>query len=70
MAEESLIEQIRQRAYEIWLGEGRPHGRDRMHWLRAEGEFREKFSPEQSDKAVLPKKVTGSRKRQGPRRKD
>ena len=49
MAEEHLIEQIRQRAYEIWLGEGRPHGRDRMHWLRAEGEFREKVGGAQSD---------------------
>jgi hypothetical protein len=29
---------IARRAYEIWEGEGRPHGRDREHWLRAEAE--------------------------------
>lgn len=27
---------IRQRAYEIWEAEGRPHGRDFDHWNRAE----------------------------------
>ena len=69
MAEENLVEQIRQRAYEIWLGEGRPHGRDRMHWLRAEGEFRQKFEPAQSA-AVPREKPGGSRKGQSPRRKE
>jgi hypothetical protein len=38
-------EQIRQRAYEIWEREGRPHGRDEEHWRMAVdelvGEFRE-----------------------------
>jgi hypothetical protein len=28
-------EQIRQRAYEIWEREGRPHGRDAEHWRMA-----------------------------------
>ena len=28
-------ERIRQRAYEIWEREGRPHGRDAEHWRRA-----------------------------------
>jgi hypothetical protein len=36
-----LTEAIRTRAYEIWLNEGCPHGRDRIHWLRAEAEVRE-----------------------------
>lgn len=35
----SLEERIRQRAYEIWEQEGRPDGRDREHWLRAEAEI-------------------------------
>jgi hypothetical protein len=39
-----LTESIRQRAYEIWLSEGCPDGRDRIHWLRAEAEVREKFN--------------------------
>jgi len=26
---------IRERAYGIWLAEGRPHGRDLAHWRRA-----------------------------------
>ena len=44
MAEDDLIEQIRRRAHEIWVNEGCRHGRDRIHWLRAEAEFREKFA--------------------------
>jgi len=27
---------IRDRAYQIWLSEGRPHGRDEAHWQQAE----------------------------------
>ena len=30
---------IARRAYEIWEEEGRPHGRDRDHWLKAVEEF-------------------------------
>lgn len=26
---------VARRAYEIWEDEGRPHGRDREHWLKA-----------------------------------
>jgi len=29
---------IRQRAYEIWEAEGRPHGKEHEHWRRAEQE--------------------------------
>jgi hypothetical protein len=28
-------EKIRRRAYEIWEQEGRPHGEDMKHWLKA-----------------------------------
>jgi hypothetical protein len=38
-----LMASIRRRAYEIWEQEGRPEGRARIHWLRAEAEFREKM---------------------------
>jgi hypothetical protein len=44
LTERDLIEAIRQRAYEIWLAEGCPHGRDHVHWLRAEAEFRERIA--------------------------
>lgn len=32
-------ERIRARAYALWVEEGRPHGRDREHWERAEREL-------------------------------
>lgn len=34
-----LDEAIRQRAYAIWESEGRPEGREREHWSRAEAEL-------------------------------
>lgn len=30
---------IRERAYGIWIAEGRPHGRDLAHWQRAKHEL-------------------------------
>jgi hypothetical protein len=30
---------IARRAYEIWEKQGKPHGRDREHWLQAEAEL-------------------------------
>jgi len=30
---------IRERAYEIWVREGRPHGRDAEHWQKAQAEI-------------------------------
>jgi hypothetical protein len=32
-------DQIRERAYLIWVNEGQPHGRELDHWLRAEWEL-------------------------------
>ena len=46
MPDDTLMQQIRQRAYEIWLGEGCPQGRDRIHWLHAEAECRERLAAE------------------------
>ena len=43
MIDPNLMTRIRQRAYEIWEDEGRPDGRERIHWLRAEAEFRERL---------------------------
>ena len=35
-------EQIRQRAYELYLEGGREAGREKEHWLRAETELNQK----------------------------
>jgi hypothetical protein len=32
---------IRERAYGIWIEEGRPHGRDLAHWQRAHHELQQ-----------------------------
>jgi len=34
-------EKIRQRAFELWYGQGRPDGRDREHWEQASREMEE-----------------------------
>jgi hypothetical protein len=36
---------IRERAYQIWVREGCPHGRDFEHWLQAEVELTAETSP-------------------------
>src|SRR3712207_2082078 len=33
------VDRIRQRAYELWDQDGRPHGQDMEYWLRAEAEL-------------------------------
>jgi hypothetical protein len=38
VARDPVDEAIRRRAYEIWESEGRPDGRDREHWSRAQSE--------------------------------
>ncbi len=32
-------DQVARRAYEIWEAEGRPGGREREHWVRAEADL-------------------------------
>ena len=34
-----VTDRIRERAYQIWLAEGQPHGRDKEHWAQAEREL-------------------------------
>jgi hypothetical protein len=43
MIDPNLMAKIRRRAYEIWQSEGCPVGRDHIHWIRAEAEFRERL---------------------------
>lgn len=35
----TMPDRIRDRAYQLWEAEGRPHGRDQAHWLAAEREL-------------------------------
>jgi hypothetical protein len=39
-----LLEEITQRAQQIWEEEGRPEGRAEEHWLRAEAELAQRSS--------------------------
>ena len=53
-----LTERIRQRAYEIWESEARPHGRALVHWLRAELEIGEVSKSRKSAKRPAKPSVT------------
>jgi len=52
------LARIRDRAYQIWVVEGRVHGRDDVHWQRAEREIAEedrKSGAKTSGAAVRPR---------------
>jgi Protein of unknown function (DUF2934) len=51
------IERIRQRAYELWVAEGRPHAKDIDYWLRAEQEI--------ADAGAAPAAAEGGRANEG-----
>lgn len=36
---QDIIQRIRERAYALWEGEGRPNGRSEAHWQQAEAEI-------------------------------
>jgi hypothetical protein len=38
-------DQVRERAYLIWVDEGMPHGRELDHWLRAKWELQREPNP-------------------------
>ena len=44
---------VRERAYEIWISEGRPEGRDLDHWRRAEWELQSEGANAGHDEAGL-----------------
>ncbi|GAA3079677.1 hypothetical protein GCM10010520_28450 [Rhizobium viscosum] len=66
---------IRQRAYEIWEQEGRPHGEDLKHWLQAfqeiaasvetDGQSAKKPRSRKATTADLPAKSKGATKAKG-----
>ena len=43
---------IRERAYTIWEEQGRPDGRDREHWFRAESEINSTTGPHDKPSAA------------------
>ena len=44
LADPPVVEEIRQRAYEIYVGCGGTHGSDLDDWLQAERELEEKYN--------------------------
>ena len=53
-------DQIRQRAYQIWEREGRPHGDDLKHWMQAFQEIAENAQPSTLKPARATKMTTSS----------
>jgi hypothetical protein len=47
MRDTELEQRIRERAFQLWIEEGKPHGKDREHWERAEREVKEPSPPTQ-----------------------
>jgi hypothetical protein len=43
---------IRERAYDIWQREGRPHGRDAEHWRKAAAEIEAESRPRPEPETV------------------
>lgn len=72
MGDIDLTERIRQRAHEIWEEEGRSHGRDLIHWLRAETEVHEGLKaqgptgklPKATRKRISPSRATAKSRKQ------
>jgi hypothetical protein len=56
-------QQIRERAYAIWEGEGRPMNRADAHWLRAEAEIAREEARPNGATAPMPKRAASAKKR-------
>jgi hypothetical protein len=48
---------IRERAYSIWEGDGRPEGRHLDHWFRAERDLEQRYLVDTSALVRLPHRV-------------
>jgi hypothetical protein len=68
MSSSNAAEKIRQRAYEIWEAEGRPHGRQMEHWLHAEAECQQASAPPQEQKPAPVRKHKARSKHAAKRR--
>lgn len=49
-----LKQRIRERAYQIWLEEGKPSGRDLAHWELAKAEIAAKTTTKEGEKPPVP----------------
>jgi hypothetical protein len=56
---EGFEERVRQRAYQIWLEEGRPDGRDKEHWERAKAEIEQHQQEQDSGASREPPPIPG-----------
>ncbi|MEX0696950.1 MAG: DUF2934 domain-containing protein [Dongiaceae bacterium] len=65
MISANIYDRIRERAYSLWEREGRPHGRQMEHWLRAESEITGTVGRPKAAKTATPIKAA----RRAPRRK-
>lgn len=63
MAIASREQQIRERAYAIWEGEGRPADRAEAHWLQAEAEIAHAPARSNGTAARAQKRPAAARKR-------
>jgi hypothetical protein len=52
--DEEREQRIRERAYQIWLDEGQPDGRDKEHWEQAEKQIAEKKEAKPENKSGAP----------------
>lgn len=62
-------ERISERAYQIWVAEGRVHGRNEEHWRRAERDVAEeerRVAAALADRAVATTETTATRARRRP----
>lgn len=62
----SREQQIRERAYAIWEGEGRPADRAEAHWLRAEAEMTREEVRSGGGSAGAPQRAAPSAKKRSP----
>lgn len=54
MSNEEKEQRIRERAYQIWLDEGQPEGRDKDHWERAQAEMNAQSGESESGDGEAP----------------
>jgi hypothetical protein len=65
-AKGGLEERIKQRAYELWEADGRPHGQDAHHWARAERELTQGGAGRASARAANGRAPNGAAKASRP----
>lgn len=61
-------EKIRERAYQLWEEEGRPHGREDVHWQRAAEEFDDPGGERSQSETPLDPPVASEEPKKAPRR--